>query len=367
MIDCDLQHPPEVILDMYRLWKEGYEVVEGVKSDRGKESLLYKVAAKGFYHMISNATGIDMRKASDFKLLDRKVIDALLAMPEKQVFFRALSSWVGFKSTKVAFQVQKRTIGKTKWSAVCLIKYALSNISSFSSAPMQIVTMIGGLFLVFSIVFGIQTLVQYGSGKALEGFTTVILLLLLIGSILMISMGVIGYYISKIYNEVKCRPRYIVTQSLNDEKGEQTEFAGGGKTVLTQIYKKYQEIIDYLIAGGLTTVVSMVLFYGSVGTVLDGADAAQLQAANIFSWCGAVIFAYWINRVFVFKSCERCIMKELLVFAASRIITLLLDMAVMLIGTSILGGSYQIMKLLSMIFVMLGNYMISKFGVFSSC
>ena len=142
---------------------------------------------------------------------------------------------------------------------------------------------------------------------------------------------------------------------------------GGGKTVLTQIYKMYQEIIDYLIAGGLTTVVSMVLFYGSVGTVLDGADAAQLQAANIFSWCGAVIFAYWINRVFVFKSCERCIMKELLVFAASRIITLLLDMAVMLIGTSILGGSYQIMKLLSMIFVMLGNYMISKFGVFSSC
>ena len=218
MIDCDLQHPPEVILDMYRLWKEGYEVVEGVKSDRGKESLLYKVAAKVFYHMISNATGIDMRKASDFKLLDRKVMDTLLAMPEKQVFFRALSAWVGFKSTKVAFQVQEREVGKTKWSAASLIKYALNNISSYSSAPMQAVTIVGVMFLLFSVVFGIQTLVLYGKGKALEGFTTVIILLLLIGSILMISLGVIGYYISKIYNEIKGRPRYIVAQSLNNKK-----------------------------------------------------------------------------------------------------------------------------------------------------
>lgn len=223
MIDCDLQHPPEVILEMYRLWQEGYEVVEGVKSDRGKENPLYKFAAKGFYHMISSATGIDMLKASDFKLLDRKVMDALLAMPEKQVFFRALSSWVGFKSAKVAFQVQEREVGKTKWSAVSLIKYALDNISSFSSAPMQVVTIIGVLFLLFSAVFGIQTLVLYGKGEALEGFTTVIILLLLIGSILMISMGVIGYYISKIYNEIKGRPRYIIAQSLNSQKGGREE------------------------------------------------------------------------------------------------------------------------------------------------
>lgn len=135
VIDCDLQHPPEVILKMYRLWLEGYEVVEGVKSDRGREGVLHKIAAKGFYRIISRATGIDMTKASDFKLLDRKVVDVLLAMPEKQVFFRALSSWVGFRSTSVAFQVREREAGETKWPAASLIKYALNNISAFSSAP----------------------------------------------------------------------------------------------------------------------------------------------------------------------------------------------------------------------------------------
>lgn len=132
--------------------------------------------------------------------------------------------------------------------------------------------------------------------------------------------------------------------------------------------KRYKEAIDYLIAGGLTTVVSMLLFYGSVWAVLDGTDAFQLQLANIFSWCGAVVFAYGINRVFVFKSCQPHILRELLVFAASRIATLLLDMAVMLVGTAVIGASYQAMKLLSMVFVMAGNYIISKFLVFkTSC
>lgn len=217
VIDCDLQHPPELIMDMYHLWQEGYEVVEGVKSDRGNENLFYKFSAKGFYYLISRATGIDMSKASDFRLLDRKVIDVLLAMPEKQMFFRALSSWTGFRSTEVAFQVREREAGKTKWSAVSLVKYAFNNISSFSTAPMQIVTVTGILFLLFAVFFGFQTIVFYLSGKAMEGFTTVILLLLLVGSILMISMGIIGYYISKIYDEVKGRPRYIVSELLNEE------------------------------------------------------------------------------------------------------------------------------------------------------
>ncbi len=218
IIDCDLQHPPEVILKMYRLWQEGYEVVEGIKAYRGKESILHKFAARSFYRIMSAATGIDMSKASDFKLLDRKVVNVLLAMPEKQVFFRALSSWVGFKSTTVEFQVREREAGKTKWSAVALVKYAFNNISSFSSAPMQIVTMAGFLFLLFSVFFGIQTLFFYLSGEALEGFTTVIILILLIGSILMISLGIIGFYLSKIYHEIKGRPRYIVSQFFHADK-----------------------------------------------------------------------------------------------------------------------------------------------------
>lgn len=131
-----------------------------------------------------------------------------------------------------------------------------------------------------------------------------------------------------------------------------------------QVYKKYKEIIDYIIAGGLTTVVSMCLFYGSVWTVLDGRDAVQLQAANFFSWCGAVVFAYAVNRIFVFKSCKPKILKEFLSFAASRLLTLLLDMSAMFIGAIVIGIDYHVAKLISMVLVTIGNYVISKFWVF---
>ncbi len=130
VIDCDLQHPPEKIVEMYRLWEQGYEVVEGIKEDRGEESGLHRFAANTFYRLISWATGMDMSDASDFKLLDRKVVDTLNSMPERNVFFRALSYWVGFKKTSVSYCVRERTAGESKWSTKSLKEYALTNISS---------------------------------------------------------------------------------------------------------------------------------------------------------------------------------------------------------------------------------------------
>lgn len=212
IMDCDLQHPAAVIPDMYHLWVQGFEVIEGVKASRGKEGALHTACAKGFYKLISRATGIDMANASDFKLLDRKAVDALLIFPERAPFFRALSSWVGFKTTTVPFEVQERTIGTSKWSMWSLTKYALRNITSFSGAPMQFVSIMGWVMLIASIILGIQSLYKYFSGTALEGFTTVILLLLIIGSVLMISLGIIGHYISRIYDEIKARPRYIISK-----------------------------------------------------------------------------------------------------------------------------------------------------------
>ncbi len=212
IMDCDLQHPPATIIEMYRLWEEGYEVVEGVKASRGKENPVHTFCANTFYRIISKATGIDMANASDFKLLDRRAVDALLIMPERAPFFRALSSWIGFKTTTVPFEVQERTVGTSKWSMWSLVKYAIKNITSFSGAPMQFVTFMGWMMLLFSIVFAIQSLYRYFSGTALEGFTTVILLQLIIGSVLMISLGVIGHYISRIYDEIKGRPRYIISK-----------------------------------------------------------------------------------------------------------------------------------------------------------
>ena len=214
VLDCDLQHPPEKIVEMYRLWEQGYEVVEGIKNDRGQESGFHRFASNTFYKLISWATGMDMASSSDFKLLDRKVVDTLNAMPERNVFFRALSFWVGFKRAEVTYDVQERTVGESKWSTRSLIKYAINNIGSFSSAPLHLITVMGIVALIIAVVFSVVSLVQKLMGVALGGFTTVIILLLLFGSLIMISLGIIGYYIARIYEEIKGRPRYVIEEYL---------------------------------------------------------------------------------------------------------------------------------------------------------
>ena len=214
VMDCDLQHPPEKIVEMYRLWEQGYEVVEGIKEDRGEESGFHKFAANSFYSLMSKAIGMDMGSSSDFKLLDRKVVDTLNAMKERNVFFRALSFWVGYKKAAVTYCVRERTEGESKWSTKSLIKYAVTNIGSFSSAPLHVITILGIIMLTIAVIFGIISLVQKLTGQAVAGFTTVILLLLFSGSVIMISLGIIGYYIARIYDEIKGRPRYIVSQTV---------------------------------------------------------------------------------------------------------------------------------------------------------
>lgn len=216
IIDCDLQHPPKKIIEMYRLWEQGYEIVEGRKVSRGSESCVHGFAARAFYKIISAATGIDMENASDFKLLDRKVMNALRNMRERNAFFRALSSWVGYRSAVVQFEVQERQAGQSKWSAMALIRYALRNISSFSTFPMQIVTVLGTVMFGVSLILGSIALVQKFMGRALEGFTTVILIQLFSSSIIMISLGLIGYYIARIYEEVQARPRYLISETFGE-------------------------------------------------------------------------------------------------------------------------------------------------------
>lgn len=218
VMDCDLQHPPGILVKMYRLWEQGYEVVEGVKRSRGKESRLHKLCAGLFYKIMSRAVQIDMSRASDFKLLDRKAVDALLAMPERNAFFRALSSWIGYKTTSVEFDVQERTEGESKWSTWSLVKYAVTNMVAFSAVPMQLVTVAGVFMFFFALILGIQSLVHYFTGHAVEGFTTVILLILIVGSLIMVSLGIIGYYISKIYEEVKGRPKYLISKKTERQK-----------------------------------------------------------------------------------------------------------------------------------------------------
>lgn len=219
VMDCDLQHPPTVIPQMWKLWQEGAQVVEGVKSSRGRESLAHRMSAGLFYKIMSKLIGMDMNASSDFKLLDRQVVDVLLSLPEKNTFFRALSFWVGFRTEVVYYEVQERQFGESKWSLFSLMKYAITNATSFSTMPLQLVTVVGMVSILFSVVLGIQTFVNYLRGTAVEGFTTVILLLLIIGGFLMISMGVIGHYIARIYEEVKGRPKYIISEVTDNVQG----------------------------------------------------------------------------------------------------------------------------------------------------
>lgn len=216
VIDCDLQHPPNKIIDMYHLWEQGYEIIEGIKTNRGEEGPLYSFSAKCFYRIISSATNIDMSHASDFKLIDRKVINVIINMPEKNAFFRALSSWVGFKSTQIEYTVQPREYGQSKWSTKHLISYAMTNITSFTTIPMQVVTILGLLMLVLAVILSVNALLQKVAGVSLDGFTTIIILQCFSGSIIMISLGIIGYYIAKIYEEVKNRPRYIISEKTKN-------------------------------------------------------------------------------------------------------------------------------------------------------
>ena len=214
LIDCDLQHPPELIPQMYSMWQSGAEVVEAVKASRGRESLSYKLFAKTFYRIMKSSSGINLDGASDFRLLDRKVIDALNEMPERMTFFRALSSWVGFRAEKIEFDVKPRNSGKSKFNFRKLFVLAINSITSFTNLPMHLITAVGVLFGIFAAVLGIQTLVNYFSGRAADGFSTVILLILIVGACVLVGIGIIGFYLSKIYEEIKHRPRYIVSQRI---------------------------------------------------------------------------------------------------------------------------------------------------------
>lgn len=211
VMDCDLQHPPEKLPEMYRLWLEGYEVIEGIKKSRGSERVLNRCGAGFFYRLMSRAAGVDMRNASDFKMLDARAVKSILSMPEQNLFFRAASSWIGYRSAAVEFEVQERVAGESKWSVWSLFQYAFTNIVAFTTVPLQFVTVGGVLCLVGSMFLLVYTLVQYFLGNAVEGYTTTLLVLLFIGSAVMMSLGVIGYYIARIYEEVKRRPRYIIS------------------------------------------------------------------------------------------------------------------------------------------------------------
>ncbi len=217
LMDGDLQHPPTLIPEMIEAWRQQpVEIVEAVKADRGVEGRFRRTLARGFYALFNRLAGFDLRGASDMKLLSRKAVDAWLRMPEKNLFFRGMSAWIGFPRASVTFTVPVRLHGASGWRGGQLTRLAISAITAFSSAPLRLIALTGVIFGLFALALGIQTLFNYFSGHAVSGFTTVIILILLIGATLMFGLTIIGEYISRIYEEIKGRPRYLIDQRLGD-------------------------------------------------------------------------------------------------------------------------------------------------------
>ena len=214
VLDADLQHPPALIKEMYSLWKQGFQVVEGIKQSRGKESKIHGLFTRLFYRMISHAVKIDMANSSDYKLLDKAVTTELAKLGERNTFFRALSFWVGFKTTSVYYEVADRASGRSKWSTKSLMKYAIKNMVCFSYTPLHIISIVGIVFVLVALGIGVDALCSYIRNSAASGFPTIVFLLLIGFGGCLISLGIIGIYIAQIYDEVKKRPQYIIGRRI---------------------------------------------------------------------------------------------------------------------------------------------------------
>jgi glycosyltransferase involved in cell wall biosynthesis len=223
VIDSDLQHPPAAIPAMVRQWQEGAHVVEAVKRNRAGQSYAGRFAARVFNAAFTGLTKVDLVNATDLRLLSRPALDALLRLPERSSFFRGTSSWIGFRRTVVDVDIDHRAGGASRWTFRSLFRLAVNGLTSFTSAPLHLVTLVGLAFAAFSVVLGIQTLVRWMRGGSVAGFPTVILLLLVIGTCILLGLGVIGEYLARIHEEVRGRPRYLVQDKTSAEAVEVPE------------------------------------------------------------------------------------------------------------------------------------------------
>lgn len=218
ILDADLQHPPSLIPEMIDKWRSGAQIVHAVKRSRKEDSVGKKAAAYCINQLISNFGGININNSSDFKLLDREIVDIIVQrLPERDRFFRGLTSWIGFSEEYIHFDVASRQGDESKWSFWSLLELAITALTSFTCAPLRIITFLGIATLLLGFFVASDAIWSLIHGQAVSGYATIIICLLLLGSFIMISLGLIGEYIAKIYEEVKARPHYLVKASVGIE------------------------------------------------------------------------------------------------------------------------------------------------------
>jgi dolichol-phosphate mannosyltransferase len=219
MIDGDLQDPPEVIPEMVARWRDGIDVVYAVRQQRLGETAFKRVTARGFYRTFRRLTGLDLAvESGDFRLMDRKALNALLAMPERNRFLRGMTVWIGFSQIAVPFVRQERHAGVTKYPLRKMLRFSFDAITSFSSRPLQWATFLGFFFSVVAFLAIPLTIVARYANIFERGVPTTIIAILLLGGIQLITLGIIGEYVGRIYDEVKHRPLYVVGERINLEE-----------------------------------------------------------------------------------------------------------------------------------------------------
>jgi polyisoprenyl-phosphate glycosyltransferase len=223
MMDSDLQDPPELIGQMLEAWRRGSDVVYAVRQQREGETFFKLTTARWFYKVFGKLAQVQLeQQAGDFRLLDRRALDALLAMRERNRFLRGMTVWIGFTQTAIPYERDSRYAGETKYTLRKMVRFSLDAISSFSHTPLQVATVVGFLvsaaaLLAIPVVVGLRL-----AGSYLPGFSSITIIVLLLGGIQLIALGLIGEYVGRIYDEVKRRPLYVVRERRN-VSGEQVE------------------------------------------------------------------------------------------------------------------------------------------------
>jgi dolichol-phosphate mannosyltransferase len=222
IIDADLQDPPELLPEMLEAMREGEaDVVFGVRRSRSGETAFKRATAHGFYRLLSRATEVDIPlDAGDFRLMSRRALDALLAMPEQARFIRGMVAWIGFRQLPFAYDRQVRFAGKTKYPLAKMVRFALDALTGFSSAPLKLagraglLLSLGSLLLIFYIAWA------WASGQSIQGWTSLMLVVVILGAVQMFVLALMGEYIGRLYNEAKRRPLYIVQEIAGGERRE---------------------------------------------------------------------------------------------------------------------------------------------------
>jgi polyisoprenyl-phosphate glycosyltransferase len=224
-MDGDLQHPPEFIPALLAKYREGYDIVNTRRIDEKEAGFFKKTSSQFFYKLINLLSDTYIEPAAaDFRLMNRKTVEAFLSMPERDRFTRGLVSWMGFRQAIVPYQAQPRASGRSKYSLKKMIRFALNGITSFSSKPLTISFYTGVAISLFGFFYAIFAVVQFFQGHTIQGWTSILLTLLIIGGVILINLGIIGEYLARIYNEVKARPPYFIkdqTPSANDEPSQE--------------------------------------------------------------------------------------------------------------------------------------------------